>query len=45
MTDLDATLARVTSANVKAAAKHLFDDKHTVTGVLRPVKAGKRVSP
>ena len=37
--DLDATVRRVTSANVKAAARRFFDDKNLVTGVLRPAAA------
>lgn len=40
-TDVDAMLARVTSANVKAAAKRFFDPAHYVLGVLRPVPAAK----
>jgi zinc protease len=35
-TDLAGTLARVTSARVQAAAKRFFDERHVVTGVLRP---------
>jgi zinc protease len=35
-TNLDATLARVTSDNVKAAAKRFFDEKNLVIGVLKP---------
>jgi len=35
-TDLDATLKRVTSENVRAAAKHFLDEKNLVEGVLRP---------
>jgi zinc protease len=41
ITNLDGTLARVSSDNVKAAAKRFFDEKTTVTGVLRPTKAAK----
>ncbi|MEO8700524.1 MAG: insulinase family protein [Kofleriaceae bacterium] len=36
LADLDATLARVTSDHIKAAAKHFLDERNTVTGVLRP---------
>ena len=35
-TDLAKVMARVSSDNVKAAAKHFFDEKQTVFGVLRP---------
>ena len=35
-TDITKVLARVSSDNVKAAAKRFFDEKHTVFGVLRP---------
>ena len=37
-TDLDATLKRVTSDNVRAAAKHFLDEKNLVEGVLVPAK-------
>jgi len=36
VTDLDGTLARVTSKHVQAAAKRFFDERNLVTGVLRP---------
>ena len=35
-TDVDATIKRVTNANVKAAAKHFFDDKNVIVGVMTP---------
>ncbi|MGE3766187.1 MAG: M16 family metallopeptidase [Kofleriaceae bacterium] len=35
-TDLAKVMARVSSDNVKAAAKRFFDEKHQVFGVLRP---------
>ena len=36
LTDLNAELARATSANVAAAARRFFDPKHYILGVLRP---------
>jgi zinc protease len=36
MTDADATAARATSDNVRAAAKHFFDPKKVILGVMRP---------
>jgi zinc protease len=36
--DTEATLARVTSANVQAAAKHMLDEKNLIVGVLKPKK-------
>lgn len=41
MTDADAMAARATSDNVKAAAKHFFDPKKVIFGVMRP----KTVAP
>ncbi|MGE5181111.1 MAG: M16 family metallopeptidase [Acidobacteriota bacterium] len=35
-TDVDAAIARVTSANVKAAARHFFTPNNYVLGVMRP---------
>ncbi len=37
LTDTDAEIARATSANVQAAAKHFFDPKKVILGVMRPV--------
>jgi zinc protease len=34
--DVDATIKRVTSANIKTAARHFFDPAHQVIGVMRP---------
>ncbi len=39
--DVDATVARVTAAHVKASARRFFDDKQLVFGVLRPKDAPK----
>jgi len=39
--DIGATIARVSSANVKASAKRFFDPKHYVIGVMKPVVAQK----
>lgn len=36
MTDADATASRATSDRVKAAAKHFFDPKKVIFGVMRP---------
>ena len=36
MTDAEATAARATSDNVRAAAKHFFDPKKVILGVMRP---------
>jgi zinc protease len=36
LAEVDTTLARVTSANIQAAAKHFLDERNTITGVLRP---------
>ncbi len=36
--DIDAMLKRVTSDNIKASAKHFFDAKSYVLGVMRPKK-------
>jgi zinc protease len=36
--DLDAAVQRVTSTNIKAAARHFFDPAHQVYGVMRPKK-------
>ncbi len=41
VSDVDATIARATSANVKIAARHFFDERNLVTGVLRPAKTTK----
>ncbi len=38
-TDIDATIKRVTNANVKAAAKHFFDDRNVIIGVMTPEPA------
>ena len=35
-TDIEATIKRVTNANVKAAAKHFYDDKNLIVGVMKP---------
>ena len=35
--DIGATIARVTSANIKASANRYFDPKHYVLGVMKPV--------
>ena len=35
--DIAATVARVTSANIKASANRYFDPKHYVLGVMKPV--------
>ena len=37
-TDVEATIKRVTNANVKAAAKHFFDEKNVIVGVMTPEK-------
>jgi zinc protease len=39
--DIGATIARVSSANVKASANRFFDPKHYVIGVMKPVVAKK----
>ena len=39
MTDADATAARATSINVKAAANHFFDPAKMIVGVMRPTLA------
>jgi zinc protease len=36
--DVDGAIKRVTSANIKAAARHFFDPAHQVYGVMRPKK-------
>jgi zinc protease len=38
-TDIEATIKRVTNANVKAAAKHFFDEKNVIFAVMTPVPA------
>jgi zinc protease len=43
--DIAAISARVTSDNVKAAAKHFFDAKHFVFGVLRPKATSAQPAP
>jgi zinc protease len=45
LTNLDATLARVTSDRVRASAKHFLDERNTVFGVLRPVAGAKQAAP
>jgi zinc protease len=36
LNDIDATIKRVTNANIKASAKHFFDGQNAVIGVLVP---------
>ncbi len=38
-TDIEATAKRVTNANVKAAAKHFYDEKNVIFGVMTPEAA------
>ena len=40
-TDVDAIIKRVTNANVKAAAKHFFDEKNVIFGVMTPEPTAK----
>ena len=45
VTDLEGTLARVTSDRVKASAKRFFSEKHLVFGVLRPATGPGAAKP